>query len=109
MSYLAALEAAGAHVEAFVEFGSYQGEWVAKIGHDRYIIGSYGSCSGCDTFEAEFGWDGDEKDDYQQRLADFGKTYLDGEPYTKEQALKVLLSDWVDEANNKIRKWFEAN
>ena len=107
MSYQEALEAAGARVEAFASFGSYQGDWVAKIGHDRYIMGAYGSCSGCDAFEAEFGWGGDEEGDYQQRLADFGRTYLDGQPYTKDEAMSQLInSDWIDESHDEIRAWF---
>jgi hypothetical protein len=43
----------------YQEFGSYQGEWLlVSKGHDNYFIykGSFGSCSGCDSFEAEFGY-----------------------------------------------------
>lgn len=60
MSYQLALEAAGCEVLDFVEFGCYQGEWLALIRKDGVLgvcEGSYGSCSGCDSFEAEFGWD----------------------------------------------------
>ena len=101
MSYEAALEAAGATVHAFGQFGSYQGEWFALVtykGGRGWVNGWYGSCPGCDAFEAEFGYgDGDEceehryrnsqpecvgcaaaKDSYQKKLADFGRTYLDG-------------------------------
>lgn len=42
------------------EFGSYQGEWIllARDKARTYYIytGYYGSCSGCDSFEAEFGY-----------------------------------------------------
>lgn len=40
-------------------FGSYQGEFLCKIkkdGQELYISDGYGSCSGCDAFQAEFGW-----------------------------------------------------
>ena len=59
MSYQEALEAAGATVHAFEFFGSYQGDWWAKVtynGETGWVHGSYGSCSGCDAFEAEFGF-----------------------------------------------------
>lgn len=84
MSYQEALEAAGATVEIYKEFGSYQGEWVAKIGSDKWVLGSYGSCSGCDAFEQEFDYSDTKKPDYQERLASFGKSYLDSSYTTKE-------------------------
>ncbi len=102
MSYQRALEAAGAEVLSFGEFGSYQGEWWAKVrvnGQEGWVNGSYGSCSGCDSFQAEFGWDDDGSCDehrweanppqdckdckraavvYQEKLADFGRPYVEG-------------------------------
>lgn len=94
MSYQEALEAAGAEVLVFEQFGSYQGDWLARVlyeGQELYINGSYGSCSGCDAFEAEFGFDEQKcnvhiyqydspdctecKAAYQQKLADFGRRY----------------------------------
>lgn len=49
-------KAKGGKCISFVEFGSYQGEWVAVIERDENVElwkGSYGSCSGCDWLEAE--------------------------------------------------------
>ena len=83
MSYQQALQAAGADVQAFEHFGSYQGEWIAKIGEDQYLMGYYGSCSGCDAFEAEFEFSDYEEAEYDRKLAEFGHTYLDGQPYSK--------------------------
>lgn len=122
MSYQEALEAAGANVIVFEEFGSYQGEWYALVtygGETGWVNGSYGSCSGCDAFEGEFGFNGysggdgfwdyekdqyrapteEERKDYQNRLADFGRTYLDG-LMTQEQAEKAASQymDWDSEA-----------
>jgi len=57
MSYAEALEAAGAKIIEFQEFGSYQGDWFALVeyeDHLGWIQGAYGSCSGCDAFQAEF-------------------------------------------------------
>lgn len=110
MSYQEALEAAGAEIHQFEHFGSYQGDWYALVtykGQKGWIAGSYGSCSGCDAFEAEFGWTegsceehrwdsraqngcsacGEEKSKYRERLADFGRSYLD-DLLTQEEAEK---------------------
>jgi len=57
MGYFEALEAAGAQVLASQTFGSYQGDWFAKVnynGSTAWVHGCYGSCSGCDAFCAEF-------------------------------------------------------
>ena len=108
MSYQAAMEAAGAKVLAFESFGSYQGEWFALVevgGKRGWVSGSYGSCSGCDAFEAEVG-DLDEWCDEhaykavggcrdcanaieqaQVKLAEFGRGYLD-RLLTQEEAEK---------------------
>lgn len=77
-SYKGALEAAGAKVLQFESFGSYQGEWWAKVeyqGKTGWINGSYGSCSGCDSFEAEFGYS--DMESTPERLKAFGMDYLD--------------------------------
>lgn len=80
MSYQSALEAAGAEVHCFDYFGDYQGTWIAKVtykGETGWIEGSYGSCSGCDAFEAEFDYSyNDKENDYQTRLKLFGESYL---------------------------------
>lgn len=59
MSYRSALERAGATVDAFERFGTYQGDWYAHVtlpdGRIGWIIGSFGSCPTCDAFEREFG------------------------------------------------------
>lgn len=107
MSYKMCLEKAGAEVLDFKHFGSYQGTWMAFVnygGKKGIVEGSYGSCSGCDAFEAEFDyskeptigddgkyfrnyqvWDEDNEctkeeydrliDDYEQKLVAFGRRY----------------------------------
>jgi len=121
MSYEMALKAAGATVHCFQEFGSYQGSWYARVtyqGKTGWVEGSYGSCSGCDAFQAEFDsgyhyhgksgvWGPDdwtpetcEQCAYlQQRLAEFGKGYLDP-IMTMEEVEAKLNSDmaWDYEA-----------
>lgn len=79
-SYEAALWATGVKVLGYETFGSYQGDWWAKVEFPNHQVGFihdyYGSCSGCDAFEAEFGWKDDESPAYLHRLKDFGRGYL---------------------------------
>lgn len=111
MGYKEALEAAGAKVLQFQEFGSYQGTWLAEVDYEGkvgWIEGAYGSCSGCDSFEAEFGWDDDEKPDYQERLAEFGKGYLCGF-VTKDHLVSIYTEkckgEYAWEDDQKILEW----
>ena len=79
MSYRDSLEAAGAEVLQFAKFGDYSGQWFAKVrynGETGWIQDWFGSCTMCDAFEAEFGYEYDEDADYEERLANFGKRYL---------------------------------
>jgi len=107
--YKLALKEAGAEILAFESFGSYQGEWWAKViwnGETGWVNGSYGSCSGCDAYQSEFGFINEECEahryDYQetcpdcvevkaaiqQRIINFGKTYLEDMLLTQEEAEK---------------------
>jgi hypothetical protein len=112
MSYHEALEAAGATVHAFQEFGSYQGDWWAKVTYQDnrgWVHGSYGSCSGCDAFQGEFDYATEKCEEhryeycadtsacegcksaiaeYQSRLADFGRGYIEGCLMSQEEAEK---------------------
>lgn len=114
MSYELALEAAGCDVIEYVVFGSYQGEWLALVnhaGHRGVVEGSYGSCSGCDAFEAEFGWNDDERDDYQERLKSFGEGYLPALPiahYISQLEKRVSECEWDSEAKEmleQVKRW----
>lgn len=131
MGYKESLEAAGAKVLAFNEFGSYQGDWYAKVdynGQKGWIHSYYGSCSGCDAFQAEFDYSehdhGEEycspiydgfKDGCQEcevvknKLSDFGKSYLsDIQPF--ENVLKKASEnvDWDMDADEMV-KWLKEN
>lgn len=59
--YANALRVAGAEVHAMHFDGDWQGQWLARVtlpdGRTGWILDYFGSCSGCDAFEAEFGWD----------------------------------------------------
>ena len=127
MGYSETLEAAGAKVLAFQEFGSYQGNWYAVVDYNGEIgvaEGSYGSCSVCDAFEAEFGcgdeppiekdgkyfrnnWVDDEitkeeydqlKSDYQTKFSNFGADYL------RNISNKEMIKTRLDEITKKTEE-----
>lgn len=98
LTYAGALEAAGAVVHAYEEFGSYQGDWWALVtynGERGWVNGGFGSCSGCDSLQGEFEynfgepyeWDADYRERRPKspekiaeeiaRFADFGRSYLE--------------------------------
>lgn len=118
MSYRSALVAAGATVLNYEAFGSYQGTWLAFVeynGEKGIVEGSYGSCSGCDAFEAEFGWSlydeentPEQKEALSQRLAEFGKRYLTP-LYDKAHYERVLSKldpdDWFDNETKEYCEW----
>ena len=106
MSYQDALTAAGANVIAFEHFGDWQGSWVALVeyrGERGWVQGSFGSCDHCDAFQAEFGWFDEEEEDYRQRLASFGESYLGG-LQTTEQVLGHFDAEW-DSESEEAAKW----
>jgi hypothetical protein len=88
MSYSQALEAAGAKVIEYEEFGSYQGTWMAlvELNGERVIIeGSYGSCSGCDAYEAEFGYSSGKPSIEEGKFYKSGRTWDDEDECTEEE------------------------
>jgi hypothetical protein len=112
MGYKESLELAGAVVHDYQEFGSYSGDWWAYVtynGVTGWINDYFGSCSGCDAFEGEFGsdefphaheddpyfnpyWDMSKlKDDcvkcqeFKARVIEFGQSYLEN-IITQEEA-----------------------
>jgi hypothetical protein len=101
--YQRALEAAGARVLAFGHFGDWQGSWVALVEHAGqrgWVQGAFGSCDYCDAFQSEFSWDSDFTcEDVQDRLAQFGRDYLD-DLQTTEQILRQYDADadWDEES-----------
>lgn len=129
MSYDEALKAAGAEVLLFKTFGTWQGDWWAKIryqGKISWVNGSFGSCSGCDAFMHEFGYEPEcEKhctsfqDDceecqtalyeYQMKLSAFGQTYL-SELITQEEAEKSasVNLEWDFNAEELVT-WLKLN
>jgi hypothetical protein len=101
--YRQALEAAGANVLVFDSFGDWQGSWIALVVYEGalgWVQGSFGSCDHCDAFQSEFGWDSDFVcEDVQDRLAQFGRTYLD-DLMTTEEILGHYdpHADWDDDS-----------
>ena len=130
MSYEQALEAAGAKVLASERFGSYQGDWFALVeyeGRRGYVHGAYGSCSGCDDFEAEFDVDNEKcqkhrydrdsptcaacdaaKVEYQRRLVEFGRDYLD-QLLTQAEAEALASKNLAWDADaHEMLKWLKS-
>lgn len=114
MGYSEALEAAGANIIAMEQFGSYQGDWWCLCeykGEVGWVMGSFGSCSGCDAFEAEFGWTDNERPDYQSRLKEFGLTYLNvlmpQDQSVKEASSNLSWDDSVPEMVKFIKEEWE--
>lgn len=117
MSYESALEAAGAEVHDTEFFGDWQGTWIARVtynGTTGFIEGSFGSCSGCDSFQAEFDFSencrehrytGSEpgtcvncdkaKEVYGIRLKSFGELYLDD----------IMTAEQVRERHKEDMEW----
>jgi len=135
MGYTNALKLAGAEIHAFKRFGTYQGDWYAKVtynGITGFIQGSFGSCSMCDAFEHEFESvmhtheNGDnifgglyedeifdtncnECQETQKRLKSFGERYLDN-ILTKEEAIAKASENiaWDLDAQDLVN-WLKEN
>ena len=134
MGYKESLEKAGAIVHAYKEIGSYQGTWGAIVefkGKKSLVTGSFGSCSVCDAFKAEFGYgkniherDGKYYDDYwdeiskeefdlkteayNKKLADFGASYLNTlqDQQDIENRIKGFNEeDWFDREEKQLYDW----
>ena len=76
MGYREAIEAAGAVVLAEMCTGTYHGTYLFYVEHNGQkgvVEAWFGSCSHCDSYLAKIGWD----DPTPERLAAFGKDYLD--------------------------------
>ena len=125
MSYRLALEKAGVVVKEYTTFGSYQGTWIALLEDGRIVEGSYGSCSGCDAWDGEFGyyegeiiehdgkyyrenryWDEDEEitkeeaeaetQKYWDRVAAFGQSYLNG-----AESFEEVINRYIQKCNDE--------
>ena len=105
--YIQAMKAAGAEVLRYQYFGSYQGEWWAEVtykGETGWVHSWFGSCSVCDAYEYTFDWDAEQDPNYQQKLAEFGQSYLDdimSESEAIEQASRDL--EWDHEAAAMVK------
>lgn len=95
MGYQQALEATGATIVEFQEFGSYQGNWIAILSDGRFVSGAYGSCSGCDAFQAEF-------DFYDQPSEENGKYYRNGWAFPDQEITKDEYERLISEYKQKL-------
>jgi len=94
-SYPVVAEARGHRTLWYRQFGSYQGEWLLfSQGDDHYWVwrGSYGSCSGCDAFEAHFGSSGEYETESPQ-VQNFIKDYTPFLKLRPDAALNMAMRD----------------
>lgn len=111
-SYHWALQYAGYKVLAFEYFGSYQGDWIAKVeidGQVGWIKDYYGSCPVCDAFAAECDHEDRTKKEWKSFCKKFVKYYI-SEIRTYEEVLEEAKTNisWDSEAKDMV-KWIEAN
>lgn len=112
MGYYEALQAAGAVVIDFRSFGDWQGRWYAKVnykGSISLIGGSFGSCSYCDSFQAEFDFYDRESPDYPEKLAEFGRSYLDDPLNPVVEAKRFREEREWDMGAPEILEWIERS
>lgn len=105
--YQRSLEAAGADIIEFREFGSYQGDWFAVLSNYDVIQGSYGSCSGCDAFQCEFGYSSEPT---SEELAAFAERYLyDSVPIDSliERYQRKSEGDYAWDDDKEILDWLK--
>lgn len=108
--YESALEVAGMTVLAGRSFGDYQGTWYVFGIYNNikgWVTGSYGSCSGCDAWEAEFDnyYTDFEYEEWFQKIKEFGEKYLPLsdtttilEPIKEDQSIDISadkVSEWI--------------
>lgn len=113
MGYRKAVEAAGALVHDYQMFGSYQGDFFMLVtykGSNGVIKGSFGSCSGCDAFEAEFDNAYPSTEDEKEKLKRFGESYLK-EMLTLDEATNLIKGyennfEWDEDAKD-VAKWLK--
>lgn len=112
--YEGALVAAGCTVHYFDLFGDYQGTWLALVtfqGTQGIVVGSYGSCSGCDAWE---GWRDDHfgqksEADWRGLLAAFGDEYLPPKPLRPYlDDLRARITSWADHDDLAMLAWIEG-
>jgi len=129
MGYIEALEAAGAVVHSDASFGSYQGDWLAFVTYKDQtglVRGGYGSCSGCDSFAAEFD-DSEGCDEHRwheqpetcepcavarveskSKLAAFGERYLDSIEAPDEVIAEFVEQSVWDMSAPEVVAWVKA-
>lgn len=96
MSYKQSLLSTGHTVLEYAEFGDYSGSWYSIVAIKDYSIlvgGQFGSCTGCDSFLAEFEYDLEPgTPEYEEKLKSFGLKLLNN-PLSVEVELKQAISD----------------
>ncbi len=91
MDYEGVLRLAGAKVLCYKRFGSWQGDWLAKVQYDSktfWVHGYYGSCTQCDAVDAIEAYSKDKRTDFKE----LGQDYLD-DPRDWKQLMRQAIED----------------
>lgn len=99
-SYRELAEAVCEEVYCFGEFGSYQGDWWAKIkynGQIGWIHGYYGTCAYCDWLSANYKLS--EKKLKQEFITEYLDNILNQEQAEKEASRNI---DWDLDAQDML-------
>jgi len=110
------------------EYGSYQGDWLAKVkkgDEEFWLWGWYGSCSGCDWFLAEtnYPWLRDLEDtnfdDFFEKVKEETKRLIksfvdnyEADKFTKEELITNLenkLKEWDDDDQREMLEDVKKN
>lgn len=103
------LKVAGCKVIAYERFGSYQGDWIAKVEYEGkigFIHDYYGSCSGCDALEGEFCYN---EQTPLKRVLEFALPYLKEIKSYDEVYMDISKEEYWDSEASKMQLWMEAN
>lgn len=112
----------------YKEYGSYQGDWLAKVkkgDEEFWLWGWYGSCSGCDWFQGEANypqyWDFEDSDfdcffekvkKETKRLIKLFVDDYDANKFTKEELMTYLentLKEWDDDDQREMLEDVKKN
>lgn len=114
-------------VYCYEEFGSYQGDWLAKVrkGNEVFwLLGWYGSCSGCDFFLSieNYPWEmrsktfEEAKKQYQEETDRILKAFRDdyeADKFTQEEIEKHyeerLKSEWSDDEDAAMLEYVKSH
>ncbi len=101
MSYKEALQAYGYEVLDYYHTDDYSGIWIAVLKSGEVVKGHFGSCSGCDDFEAFADYRDLTKEDYIK--------FMDEMKYPLESDYQKVFADLKWDCNEESAKWLKSS